>query len=145
METAYAELAGILGISGPGGFPPAPLQLVERIQQGLPIATLYSISTQIAPGDKQFVARIVSRASLARRKVNSKPLTPDESYRLARVANVWGLAEKVWQSAEGARNFLFRAHPMLDGRKPIDVILESELGAELVRSILGGLLHGTAA
>jgi putative toxin-antitoxin system antitoxin component (TIGR02293 family) len=144
METSFSDLAGMLEISGRGGSAAAPLNIIGQIQQGLSVATLYKVTGQIAPDDAQFVFRIIPRASLARRKSGSKLLTADESDRLARLANVWTLAKKVWQSAEGARDFLFRAHPMLDGRKPIDVILQSELGAELVRNILGGLMHGTA-
>lgn len=145
MKTPYAELAGMLGISGPGGSPLGPLQLVARIRQGLPLATLYSVSGQIAPGDKHFVTRIVSRASLSRHKASAKPLTPDESNRLARVAAVWSSANSVWRDPDLAREFLFRPHMMLEGRRPIDCIVESELGAELVKDILGRLVHGTAA
>lgn len=144
METSFSDLAGLLGISASGASP-APLHIIDRIRQGLPVATLYRVTRQIAPGDAQFVFRIIPKASLARRKSRQQALTGDESDRLARLASIWGLAEKVWQSDGAARNFLFRPHPMLDGHKPIDVILQSELGAELVRSILGGLLHGTAA
>ena len=145
METSYPDLAGMLGITGGHGSTLAPLHIIERIQEGLSVATLYNVTAQIAPGDAQFVFQIIPRASLARRKSGLKRLTADESNRLARLANVWTLAEKIWQSADSARDFLFRQHPMLDGDKPVDVVLKSELGAELVRNILGRLMYGTAA
>jgi putative toxin-antitoxin system antitoxin component (TIGR02293 family) len=145
MEIPYLELAGMLDIRAPGSSPLGPVQIVDRIQRGLSVAVLYKISGQIAPGDTQFVFRIVPKASLARRKQGPKPLTADQSNRLARLAGVWKLAESVWQDPGEARSFLFRSHPMLEARRPIDVVLESELGGELVRSILGRLLYGTAA
>ena len=145
METSYADLAGMLGISESGRSTAAPLEVIDRIQRGLPLAALFSVSEHVAPADMNFKFRIVSRSSLTRRKNDHKPLTADESNRLARLANVWTLAEKVWQDIEEARAFLFRRHPMLQGRKPIDLVIESELGADLVKDILGGLLYGTAA
>ncbi len=61
-----------------------------------------------------------------------------------RIPNIWGFAQEVWKDDNDAREFLFGRHVMLDDRRPIDVAIESELGAELVRNILGGLLYGTA-
>ena len=144
MEIPYADLAGMLGL-GEVGNPPGPVQIMDQVQRGLSITALYKISGQVAPGDKQFVFRIVPKASLARRKGGPKPLTADQSNRLARLAGVWSLANSIWHSAEHVRAFLFRPHLMLDDRRPIDCVLESELGADLVKSILGRLAHGTAA
>jgi putative toxin-antitoxin system antitoxin component (TIGR02293 family) len=145
METPYSELAGMLGITGSGSPQLGPVQIMDRIQQGLSIKALYSVSTQIAPGDKQFVFRIVPKASLARRKNGLKPLSADESNRLARLAGVWSLANSIWHNVDDVRAFLFRPHLMLDDRRPIDCVLESEIGADLVKNILGRLVHGTAA
>jgi putative toxin-antitoxin system antitoxin component (TIGR02293 family) len=145
MEIPYTELAGVLGIRRPRASSWGPVQIVDRIQRGLPISSVYSVSGQVAPGDSQFVFRIVPKASLARRKQGPKPLTADQSNRVARLASVWKVAESVWKEPEKARAFLFRPHQMLEGRKPIDVVLESELGGDLVRSILGRLQYGTAA
>lgn len=145
METPYSELAGMLGLARTGGPSPGPVQIMDRIQQGLSIAALYNVSGEIAPGDKQFVFRIVPRASLARRKTGPKSLTADQGNRLARLAGIWSLANSIWHDSDRVRAFLFRPHLMLDDRRPIDCVLESELGADLVKSILGRLVHGTAA
>lgn len=136
-----ADLAGMLGIEGGAT---RPMRLIERIREGLPVAALDRVSQQIAPGDRNFRHRIVSRSSLARRKQDSDRLSAEEGARLARVANVWGFAVEVWKSADEARGFLYRPHLLLEDRRPLDVVIESELGAQLVRDILGGLLHGTA-
>ncbi|GGE12195.1 antitoxin [Aureimonas endophytica] len=69
-------------------------------------------------------------------------LSSDETMRLARV---WTLALEVWRSEVEARDFLLRPHAMLADRRPIDVILASEGGAEAVLGCLGRLCHGSAA
>jgi putative toxin-antitoxin system antitoxin component (TIGR02293 family) len=61
------------------------------------------------------------------------------------VASVWAQALRIWKSEEATREFLFRAHPILNGRKPIDLVLESEIGADLVRGLLGRIEAGVAA
>jgi putative toxin-antitoxin system antitoxin component (TIGR02293 family) len=58
---------------------------------------------------------------------------------------VWGLAVDVWGEDEAARAFFFRSHALLEGRRPVDVVIGSDLGARLVEEILGRLKHGTAA
>jgi putative toxin-antitoxin system antitoxin component (TIGR02293 family) len=65
--------------------------------------------------------------------------------RVARVARVWNLAVEVWKSPEAARDFLFRSHPMLEDRAPIDVVIQNEIGSELVLEILASLKYGSAA
>jgi len=140
-ENVVVDLAGMLGIGE--GRSMAPLRLVERIGEGLPVSSLDRVAQQVAPGDRNFRYRVVPRSSLARRQ-HSNRLTAEEGARLARLANIWGFAREVWKDDDKARRFLFRPHMLLEDRLPIDVALGSELGAELVKSILGGLLHGTA-
>jgi putative toxin-antitoxin system antitoxin component (TIGR02293 family) len=55
------------------------------------------------------------------------------------------LALEVWRDPDEARDFLFRAHPMIEDRRPIDVVIQSEFGAEMVLDILNGLKYGSAA
>ena len=39
---------------------------------------------------------------------------------------------------------MFEPHPLLHGRRPIDVVLENELGRPVVEGILGRLQYGSA-
>lgn len=86
----------------------------------------------------------VRPATYERRKSKHR-LSSDEGMRLARLARVWGLALEVWQTEAEARDFLFRPHAMLEDRRPIDVVIQSEIGGELVLDILGSLKYGSAA
>ena len=98
----------------------------------------------MAAQDARFKFRVVPKATFDRRKAAHR-LSAEESARLARLARIWSLAREVWGSDESTRAFLFRDHPMLEDRKPVDIVLQNELGGELVLEILGGLKYGTAA
>jgi putative toxin-antitoxin system antitoxin component (TIGR02293 family) len=118
--------------------------LITRIENGLPIAALDRVARLLAPGDAQFKYRLVPKATYERRKIAHR-LSAEESARLARVARVWAVALDVWKTEAATRDFLFRPHPMIEDRRPIDVVIQSEFGAELVVEILGRLKYGTAA
>lgn len=143
--------AEVLGIRARGQGPMSLLGLAAEVDRGLPLSALERVARRIAPDDGAFAFRVVPRATLARRRKAAgdhaarSRLSPDEGARVARLAEVWALAREVWGSDEEARAFLFRPHPMLDGRPPIDVALANEFGRPLVEGILGRLQYGSAA
>lgn len=144
MRPALDGFTDVLGIED--DHPTSPLRLIVALEQGLPVGALDRVSRAVAPADARFKHRIVSRATLARRRTREGDrLSAEESGRLARVAGLWAMAMDVWGGEEEARAFLFRAHPLLEGRLPIDVVLGSDLGARLVEDILGRLRYGSAA
>ena len=149
MRPALDGVTGVLGVGGGDERPVSPLLLVTMLERGLPVGALDRVSRAVAPADARFKHRIVPRATLARRKTGGdeqqQRLSADESGRLVRVAGLWAMAMDVWGGEEEARAFLFRPHPLLEGRPPIDVVLGSDLGARLVEDILGRLRHGSAA
>lgn len=140
--THVAELAQALGLGRPGAAM-APLQIVDAVKIGLPVASLDSVAAFVST-DASFKYRIVPKASLNRRKQTSL-LTPQESDRVARIARIWVFAKDVWGGDDEARSFLYRPHPLLDDRCPLDLVVDSEMGAELVRDVLGRLQVGSAA
>ena len=133
MLTEPNAVAGVLGLRTSRS-PTTPFHLIASIENGLPVGALDRLAKTIAPGEAEFKHRFVSKATLARRKRDAS----------ARIATIWAHALVVWKSEESARAFLFRPHPMLEGRRPIDTALATELGADLVDQILGGLEHGSA-
>jgi putative toxin-antitoxin system antitoxin component (TIGR02293 family) len=120
------------------------LDYLDMVDRGLPIRSLERIVALVAPGDTSFKYRIVPKASLARRK-SGRRLGKAQSVVVARLASVWAQATRVWKFEGAARDFLYRKHPLLGQRRPIDLVLENEIGAELVRNVLGRLEHGSAA
>ena len=140
---ALADVVDVLGLPAKLANR-SPIGLVTQIEHGLPIGAVERIARLVAPSDSQFKYRLVPRATYERRKA-TKILSADEGTRLARIARVWGLALGVWKDEEDARDFLFRAHPMIEDKRPIDVVIQSEFGAEMVVDILNGLKYGSAA
>lgn len=141
---ALANVADVLGLPAKEAAARSPLGLIARIEHGLPIDALERVARLIAPGDAQFKYRLVPKATLERRK-SSQRLSSEEGTRLARLVRVWSLALDVWQDEDEVRDFLFRPHPMLEDKRPIDLVIQSEFGAEMVADILGGLKYGSAA
>ncbi len=140
MSMAGADLSATLGLKeNMGG-----TNLMARLKRGLPVSALERVSRLINPAEPNFKHRIVSKATLARRKTSHRSLTPEESYRVARLARVWEVALDVWGDESDAREFLLKPHAMLDGISPIDATLQTSFGAREVESILGGLKYGTA-
>ena len=129
------------------GFDPAmsAIGLAAAVERGLPVTAIERVARSIAPPDiNGFLFRMVPKATLNRRRADSR-LSPEEGDKVTRLASVWARAVEVWKSDEAAREFLFRPHAMLEGRRPVDVVMATELGRPLVEAILGGLEHGTAA
>jgi putative toxin-antitoxin system antitoxin component (TIGR02293 family) len=141
---AFADVADVLGLPANEVAARSPFGLMARIEDGLPLGALERVAHLLAPGDAQFKYRLIPKATYERRKMRHR-LTSDEGTRLARLARVWSLALEVWQSEDQARDFLFRTHPMLEDKRPIDLVIQSEIGAELVLDILGRLQYGSAA
>ncbi|WP_027062321.1 antitoxin Xre-like helix-turn-helix domain-containing protein [Mesorhizobium loti] len=140
----FGDVADVLGLDSKGATERSPFGLISRIEDGLPFGTLDRMAHLLAPNDTQFKYRLIPKATYERRKIALR-LSSDEGIRLARVARVWSLALDVWRTENDARHFLFRSHPMLEDKRPIDVVIQNEIGAELVLDILGSLKYGSAA
>ncbi len=144
MTMVLENVAELLGVKRARQAPVSSLSMIDMIEEGLPVTALGRISRLIAPQDSAFKYHIVPRATLARRsKQHGRRLSPDESARVTRLAKVWALACDVWGGDNEARAFLFRSNQVLRGRRPIDVALGTEMGAQLVEDILGRLKYGT--
>jgi putative toxin-antitoxin system antitoxin component (TIGR02293 family) len=153
MTAVSDPVSDVLGIGASG-----PLPLISAVEAGLPLASLDRVARTVAPSDRQFAFRIIPRATLARRRKafaiagdqatvkdrGEGRLSAEEGTRLARLASVWAMALDVWGGEEAARRFMFEAHPLLHGRRPVDVVLENELGRPVVEGILGRLRYGSA-
>jgi putative toxin-antitoxin system antitoxin component (TIGR02293 family) len=141
------QVAAVLGIKASD-----PFSLMAAVERGLPLAALDRVVHAVAPADNKFAFRIVTRSTLARRRKTwattkhdlASRLSAEEGTRLARLANVWAMAVGVWGDEDAARQFMFEPHPLLQGRRPVDVVLENELGRPVVEGILGRLQYGSA-
>ncbi|MDP1910880.1 MAG: DUF2384 domain-containing protein [Hyphomicrobium sp.] len=118
--------------------------LEARIEAGLPKASLGAVARHVygsTPDAAALMHRVIPAATFHRRGVDLKP---QEGERVERLARVIATAEHVWGDVGDARVFLSTAHPMLAGKRPIEVAL-TELGARRVENLLWSLFHGVAA
>jgi putative toxin-antitoxin system antitoxin component (TIGR02293 family) len=97
----------------------------------------------VAPRDASFQISHRSQGEVCAEQ-GTKRLTAAQGVLVARIASVWVQAARIWKSEEATRDFLFPPHPLVGGRNPIDLVLQNEIGAELVRGILGRLEYGSA-
>jgi putative toxin-antitoxin system antitoxin component (TIGR02293 family) len=141
---ASSDVAAVLGLPAKSIEARSPMTLIGRIEHGLPVKALDKVAHLLAPDDAQFKYRLVPKATLERRRT-AKKLSPEEGARLARLARVWAASREVWGGDDEARDFLFRPHAMAEDKRPVDLVIQSEFGAELILDILGGLKYGTAA
>ena len=141
---SIAQVAKILAIPMRGRSL-SPTEFVARIEEGLKPEIVARVVKAVTPNSTELIYLIVPKATLTRRLSKRQRLTADESSRLARAAKTWTHALAIWKAPEAAREFLLRPHPMLDGRRPIEMAITTDVGADVVDQLLGRLEHGSAA
>ena len=145
MSVRLQEVATLLGVSAKRAKAMSKLDLADEVKRGITISALDRVFKFIAPHDVTLRNRIVPKATLARRRTGAeRRLSPQESDRVARMASLWTLALEVWGSTDAAQRFLREPHPLLDGRIPSEVAVETEIGARTVEDILGRLKYSSA-
>jgi putative toxin-antitoxin system antitoxin component (TIGR02293 family) len=113
------------------------------IRGGLPKASLRFAAERIAEDRAQATAIIhqfIPESTFKRRR----RLNVAESERSERLARVVALAEFVWGDPAAAHRWLRNAHPLLDGRTPLEAST-LEIGARQVEEVLYRAIHGIPA
>lgn len=117
--------------------------LERLVEEGLPVAAVGEMVTYLAPkndpGAAKMVREVMVHPSMLKRKL--KVLPPAAGERVGRVARITALAEEVWGNRESARRFLFRPHPLLGGRTPLQAS-RTDLGGRQVEELLLSAAHG---
>ena len=114
----------------------------EQIERGLPVRIVDAISLATGLGDARVrkLSRI-SSSSFARRQ-KSGSFTPEESDRLARLGRIMRSTLDFFDGdLDEARRWLEAPAPALDGKKPIDLII-NDAGVKAVEDLLIRLEHG---
>lgn len=135
METANAlggvEVLGDDVISGPS--------FVQEIERGFPKTVLTQLKLYSGLSDTE-VAEVIPRRTLTNLK-RSERLSADQSDRVARMAGVTALAQRVLGDPEDAREWLITPNPALGGEMPLRM-LRTGSGAQLVESVLIRIEYG---
>lgn len=144
MYTAAVEPAKVARVLGLRAKVTSIEQLEQHVEAGLPKGTLSAVARHVygtSPDAAALMQRVIPAATFHRR---GEELKPQEGERVERLARVIATAEYVWDNVNDARTFLSTGHPMLAGKRPIEVAL-TELGARRVETLLWSLFHGVAA
>jgi putative toxin-antitoxin system antitoxin component (TIGR02293 family) len=123
-----------------------PLELAERVRQGLSPGALARVKQLTAFSDPQ-LARCLGTSLKTLSRIHAsgdKRLSPQLSDRLYRLARVFTLAETALGDREAARGWLQRPQPGLGGKVPRE-LLATEAGAREVEDLLGRIEHGVLA
>jgi putative toxin-antitoxin system antitoxin component (TIGR02293 family) len=126
-------VAKVLGLSGWKQI--SDLDLVEKVSEGLPASSVKAITTRFNL-DQSIVYKIVPKATLARR-AQSQRLSKSQSDKVLAVTRVFQRLLRIYHNdADTVARFLERPHPLLDGKRPIDLATGTVAGADLVLDLL---------
>lgn len=113
------------------------LDYIELVRQGLPYASMVTIAT---------ILGIELKAPKHGRSMHGKAqeearLSPRKSERIVRMAQVTARAIEVFGADEKALVWLKQPNRALRGEAPLD-LLDTEIGAQAVKDVLGRIEHG---
>ena len=115
--------------------------LRDTVRAGLPYASLETLMGKFALARTEAAAAInLPQRTIARRK-KERRLRADESDRLFRLARIAAHAAAVLGSEEKAARWLHRPNRALGNQPPLE-LLDSDIGARQVETLLGRIEHG---
>ena len=124
------------------------LKLVRKVEGGLPFSSVKKIVHRIDPNEVNVsVYHVIPKATYYRIAKSSKrkALSRDQSEKVFALSKVFSETLRHYHdNRESASLFLMRAHPLLEGRSPMDVARESTAGADLVLKLLDQAEAGVA-
>src|ERR1700737_1674166 len=120
--TELLSAARLLGLGTPSHPLVSEVDYLDLVDHGLPVRSLERIAAVVAPTDASFRYRIVPKASLARRKAGRR-LSTAQSVIVGRLLSGWGKAGGIWKPEGAGGVFLYRKHPLLGARRPINLVL----------------------
>lgn len=138
-----AELLG--GIAVLGHAVTSPLKAHDMLLEGLPGRALSHLLDRLVVLQKNTSLEKAIGMSLRtfqrRKEAPLRPLSPEQSARTWKFAEVLALAISVFGSQDEAERWLDRPAMGLDNRRPID-LLASSAGAEFVENFLWQIKYG---
>lgn len=123
---------------------PSTLEELDMVvAQGLPKSALRAVVKRIhthLDDQNRLIFKVVPQSTYKRRK---EKLSAEASGRTERLARVYATTLYIWQDEGDAQGFLTQPHPLLNGRKPIEVAM-TELWAKRVTQLLWQLAYDVA-
>ena len=135
----YATAKALGGVAVLGEEVVSGSAFVLRIEHGLPRKVVAELKRYSGLSDAD-LAEVIPRRTLTNLK-KAQRLTPEQSDRVARMAGVTALAQRVFGDAGAAREWLLARNPALGNEAPLRM-LKTGSGAQLVESVLTRIEHG---
>ena len=117
------------------------LSLANTVAAGYPTRAFDEVINSGLVEPRVMYEIVVSRRTLADRKQKAKPLSPEQSDRLARVLRVYARAEEAIGDVSRASRWLHKENRALGGKRPVD-LLGTDAGTRAVERVLGRIEHG---
>lgn len=122
-------------------YPPdaVALNAMKIIREGLPTSIIRDL--EAAGVERKYRIQIIPERTLQHRVKNGERMTPAESERAWRMANIIALADRVFANHTKGMRWLHTPMRRLEGQSPLDV-LDTDIGARLVEEALGQIDAG---
>jgi putative toxin-antitoxin system antitoxin component (TIGR02293 family) len=125
------------------GFGEAPVRWMAAIREGLPVSVVDDVLADGRLTAAELDRLALPRKTLAHRRTLGR-LTAEQSDRLVRILRVIEQTEHAFGDVAKARIWLRRPTTALADHAPLD-LLDTDIGARQVETLLGRIEHGIAA
>ena len=118
-----------------------PVGLSDAVRKGLPYGSLEALLDKLQLKRNEGAAALkFSERTMARRR-KERRLSPEESDRVLRVANLFALATRILETEENAAKWFSAPNRALRGRSPLESI-DTEIGARESEEVLWRIAYG---
>ena len=115
---------------------------VKAIRAGLPARAFVAVANTLSLTSDELATKLgISPRTVRDQRKRRVRLSSETSEKLVRVVRVQRLGRKIFTTDEAVSQWLASPAPALDGLKPID-ILDTDMGAREVESVLNGIAYG---
>ena len=116
--------------------------MADLVREGLPVKALLLLAERLDLSQSEIAAKIgIPVRTLTRRQASNTRLTPAESDRTVRLAQVFATAVETLGNGEKAASWLKTPNRALRGGRPLDQ-LDTDPGVREVEEILGRIAYG---
>jgi len=136
-EEPALSLPYLLDSTGVGA--DSSLSVMKILREGLPTSVIRRLEE--AGVERKYRIQIIPERTLQHRVKNGERMTPAESERAYRMANIIALADRVFGNHDKGMRWLHSPLRRLEGQSPLDV-LDTDIGARLVEEALGQIDAG---
>jgi putative toxin-antitoxin system antitoxin component (TIGR02293 family) len=117
-------------------------QAVDAIRAGLPAEAIAGVAKALSLTVEE-LARILGISPRTVRDQRKKQglLSRENTEKLVRIARIQNQARRIFSTNEAVAQWLVLPAPALGGLKPVD-LLDTDLGAREIESVLNGIAYG---